>query len=77
MKAYKTYTEPLQPGAMRQSGGVEKGISWQSRQYCPIANRGWEDRFPGIFKVRDGSMDTSCLTGLGLGAIESSTAEPT
>lgn len=44
-------------------------IESNSRQYCPIANRGWEDRFPGIFKVRDGSMDTSCLTGLGLGAV--------
>ncbi len=43
-------------------------IEANSRQYCPIANRGWEDRFPGIFKVRDGSMDTSCLTGPGLGA---------
>ncbi|MEQ1862747.1 MAG: mandelate racemase/muconate lactonizing enzyme family protein [Chthoniobacteraceae bacterium] len=44
-------------------------IESNSRQYCPIANRGWEDRFPGIFKVRNGSMDTNCLTGLGLGAI--------
>ena len=39
-----------------------------SRQYCPEANRGWEDRFPGLFHVRDGMMDTSRLTGLGLGA---------
>jgi L-alanine-DL-glutamate epimerase-like enolase superfamily enzyme len=44
-------------------------IESNSRQYCPIANRGWEDRFPGIFKVRDGMMDTTCLTGLGLGAL--------
>jgi L-alanine-DL-glutamate epimerase-like enolase superfamily enzyme len=45
-------------------------IESNSRQYCPIANRDWEDRFPGIFKVRDGMMDTSCLTGKGLGAVE-------
>jgi L-alanine-DL-glutamate epimerase-like enolase superfamily enzyme len=45
-------------------------IEANSRQYCPAANRGWEDRFPGIFQVRDGTMDTSCLTGLGLGAVE-------
>lgn len=45
-------------------------IESNSRQYCPVANRGWEDRFPGIFKVRDGLMDTSCLTGKGLGAVE-------
>ena len=44
-------------------------IESNSRQYCPIANRGWEDRFPGIFKVRNGSMDTTCLNGIGLGAI--------
>ena len=44
-------------------------IESNSRQYCPVANRGWEDQFPGIFKVRDGSMDTSCLDGVGLGAV--------
>lgn len=44
-------------------------IESNSRQYCPIANRGWEDRFPGIFKVRDGYMDTTCLAGPGLGAV--------
>jgi len=43
-------------------------IEANSRQYCPAANRGWEDRLPGIFQVRDGTMDTSCLTGAGLGA---------
>ena len=43
-------------------------IEANSRQYCPAANRGWEDRFPGIFKVRDGCMNTSGLTGAGLGA---------
>lgn len=44
-------------------------IESNSRQYCPIANRGWEDRFPGIFKVRSGYMDTTCLNGIGLGAV--------
>lgn len=44
-------------------------IESNSRQYCPVANASWADRFPGIFKVRDGSMDTSCLNGLGLGAV--------
>lgn len=44
-------------------------IEANSRQYCPVANRGWEERFPGIFEVRDGMMDTSVLTGLGLGAV--------
>lgn len=44
-------------------------IESNSRQYCPDANRVWEDRFPGIFKVRDGLMDTTCLDGVGLGAV--------
>jgi len=44
-------------------------IESNSRQYCPGANAEWEDRFPGIFKVRDGMMDTRGLTGLGLGAV--------
>jgi L-alanine-DL-glutamate epimerase-like enolase superfamily enzyme len=44
-------------------------IEANSRQYCPVANRGWEERFPGVFEVRDGKMDTSVLTGLGLGAV--------
>lgn len=43
-------------------------IEANSRQYCPAANRGWEDRFPGIFKISDGAMDTSCLNGPGLSA---------
>jgi len=45
------------------------GIEANSRQYCPVANQGWEDRFPGIFRIRAGEMDTSCLGGLGLGAV--------
>lgn len=44
-------------------------IESNSRQYCPVANSAWVDRFPGIFVIRDGSMDTSCLTGAGLGAV--------
>ena len=44
-------------------------IEANSRQYCPGANREWEKPFPGIFVVRNGSMDTSCLDGLGLGAV--------
>jgi len=44
-------------------------IEANAREYVPAANRGWEDRFPGIFKVRDGWMDTSGLDRPGLGAI--------
>jgi hypothetical protein len=35
----------------------------------PAANQGWEKRFPGIFHITDGTMDTSHLNGLGIGAV--------
>jgi L-alanine-DL-glutamate epimerase-like enolase superfamily enzyme len=44
-------------------------IESNSRQYVPVANKPWESRFPGIFRITDGAMDTSGLTGLGLGAV--------
>jgi L-alanine-DL-glutamate epimerase-like enolase superfamily enzyme len=43
-------------------------IEANSRQYCPAANEEWEERFPGVFSVRDGRMNTSVLIGPGLGA---------
>lgn len=45
-------------------------IESNSRQYVPVANKAWESRFPGIFRITDGTMDTSILTGRGLGAVE-------
>ncbi|HVU87862.1 MAG TPA: mandelate racemase/muconate lactonizing enzyme family protein [Pirellulales bacterium] len=42
-------------------------IEGNSRQYCPAGNRGWEDRFPGMFRVTDGTLETSVLAGPGLG----------
>jgi len=44
-------------------------IEANSRQYCPAANKGWDTRFPGIFKIVDGSMNTSVLDKPGLGAV--------
>lgn len=44
-------------------------IEANSRQYCPAANEQWEERFPGVFSVRDGRMNTSVLNGPGLGAV--------
>lgn len=46
-----------------------KAIEANSRQFVPVANKGWEKRFPGIFHITDGTMDTSHLNGLGLGAV--------
>ncbi len=44
-------------------------IEANSRQYVPVANKGWEDRFPGLFKIEDGTMKTGEITGPGLGAV--------
>ncbi|MCE9530294.1 MAG: hypothetical protein K8T89_04050 [Planctomycetes bacterium] len=45
-------------------------IEANSRQYCPAANTPWVARFPGIFNVTDGTMETALLDGVGLGAVE-------
>jgi len=42
-------------------------IEGNGRQYCPIANKDWEDEWPTIFKVDDGTLGTACLTRTGLG----------
>ena len=46
-----------------------KAIEANARQYVPAANKGWSERFPGVFKVRDGLVHTAGLDGLGLGAV--------
>jgi L-alanine-DL-glutamate epimerase-like enolase superfamily enzyme len=45
------------------------GIEANARQFVPSANRAWEARFPGLFTIRDGMMNTGQLTGAGLGAV--------
>jgi L-alanine-DL-glutamate epimerase-like enolase superfamily enzyme len=44
-------------------------VEANARQYMPTANKPWEDRYPGLFRVTDGTMETGLLTGVGLGAI--------
>jgi len=44
-------------------------IEANARQYVPVANKPWESKFPGIFRITDGQMRTSELTGPGLGAM--------
>ncbi len=44
-------------------------IEANSRQFMPAANEAWKSRFPGIFRITDGTMDTSELTAPGLGAV--------
>lgn len=43
-------------------------IEANARQYVPAANAGWEKRFPGIFIVKDGTMETALLNKPGLSA---------
>ena len=42
-------------------------IEGNGRQYCPIGNRGWDERLPGMFNVADGTLATAELDGAGLG----------
>jgi L-alanine-DL-glutamate epimerase-like enolase superfamily enzyme len=44
-------------------------IEGNARQYMPAANRAWAERFPGIFHVTNGELETGCLTGSGLGVV--------
>ena len=43
------------------------GIEANARQYVPAANKPWEERFPGIFKIRDGHVRPAGILGPGLG----------
>ena len=45
------------------------GIEANARQFVPAASAGWEERFPGLFTIRDGVMRTGQLTAPGLGAL--------
>ena len=44
-------------------------IEANAREYVPAANEKWKDKFPGLFQVKDGYMDTSMLGGPGLCAV--------
>jgi L-alanine-DL-glutamate epimerase-like enolase superfamily enzyme len=44
-------------------------IESNGRQYCPKANEPWDHRFPGVFTIHDGTMNTAILNGAGLGAV--------
>jgi L-alanine-DL-glutamate epimerase-like enolase superfamily enzyme len=45
-------------------------IEANARQYMPAANEPWAVRFPGIFRITDGTMHTGSLAGRGLGAVD-------
>ena len=41
-------------------------IEANGRQYCPAGNAGWDQRYPGMFNLSDGTVETGCLVGNGL-----------
>jgi L-alanine-DL-glutamate epimerase-like enolase superfamily enzyme len=43
------------------------GIEANARQYVPVANEPWRNRFPGIFRITDGFIRTADIGGTGLG----------
>ena len=43
-------------------------IEANARQYVPVANAGWEKKFPSIFIIKDGKMGTGVLNRPGLSA---------
>ena len=45
------------------------GIEANARQFVPSANAAWEEKFPGLFSIKNGMMNTGQLTGAGLGAV--------
>jgi L-alanine-DL-glutamate epimerase-like enolase superfamily enzyme len=45
-------------------------VEANARQYLPEANKAWESRYPGMFRVIDGMLRTQEVNGPGLGAAE-------
>ena len=41
-------------------------IEGNGRQYCPAGNAGWDARYPGMFHITDGTVETGLLNGAGL-----------
>ncbi len=42
-------------------------IEGNARQYCPSANQKWAKKLPGLFTLKNGTIDTGRLAGPGLG----------
>jgi len=45
-------------------------VEANARQYVPAANRGWDEKYPGIFKITDGYLRSGALTGPGLSLLD-------
>jgi L-alanine-DL-glutamate epimerase-like enolase superfamily enzyme len=56
----------LQSAGLAAHIGPVTAIEGNSRQYCPEANVDWAKKLPGLFTIKAGHIDTSCLSGVGL-----------
>ena len=56
----------LQSAGIAAHIGPVTAIEGNARQYCPGANAAWAAKHPGPFTIRDGRIDTSVLSGVGL-----------
>jgi len=45
-------------------------VEANARQYVPVANRGWDQKYPGIFKITDGYLRCGALTRPGLSLLD-------
>lgn len=75
-KMYMTAQDLTCPGAsLIQSAGIAAHVPQidtlesNSREYVPVANVAWKAKFPGLFKVNDGKLQTGNLSGPGLSAV--------
>jgi L-alanine-DL-glutamate epimerase-like enolase superfamily enzyme len=76
-KMFRCVQDLTCPGAsLIQSAGIAAhvpgvpAVEANARQYVPAANKPWERKFPGIFRITDGAMQTGVLTKRGLSAVE-------
>jgi len=76
-KMFLTVQDLTCPGAsLVHSAGIAAhvpsvaGLEANSRQYMPAANKPWESRFPGLFHITDGTLETSSLVKPGLGVVD-------
>ena len=56
----------LQSAGLAAHIGPVTAIEGNARQYCPAANAPWAARFPGVYTIQAGQIDTSGLSGIGL-----------
>jgi L-alanine-DL-glutamate epimerase-like enolase superfamily enzyme len=56
----------MQSAGLAAHIGPVTAIEGNGRQYCPEANKDWAAKLPGLFTIKDGHIDTSVLSGVGL-----------